>query len=107
MSLDVWLTNPGGEQVYEANITHNLTKMAAEAGIYIYCWHPDRAGCRLACEISGPIRKALALMKADPPRFEKFNSPNGWGLYEHFVPWLERYLEALEEHPKATIETST
>ena len=45
-------------------------------------------------------------MKSDPERFEQFNSPNGWGLYEHFIPWIERYLEACEANPDATVSVS-
>jgi hypothetical protein len=45
-------------------------------------------------------------MKADPPRFEKHNAPNGWGLYEHFLPWLETYLAACEKMPDAKVSAS-
>ena len=34
MSLDVYLTAVRPTTVYESNITHNLGKMAAAAGIY-------------------------------------------------------------------------
>ena len=40
------------------------------------------------------------------PRFEAFNAPNGWGLYIHFVPFVEAVLAACEEHPDATIRVS-
>lgn len=45
-------------------------------------------------------------MKKEPERFKKFGSPNGWGTYEHFLPWVESYLKACEEYPDATIEVS-
>ena len=31
---------------------------------------------------------------------------NGWGMYEHFVPFVEKYLEACKEYPDAVIEVS-
>ena len=37
MSLSVYLS----EEVYNSNITHNLNKMAAEAGIYRLLWYPE------------------------------------------------------------------
>jgi len=117
MSLDVYLTtktercahcNRGGESVehYGANITHNLAPMAREAGIYQHCWRPEEIGITRAKQLIEPLRKAVTLMKSDRPRFEKHNSKNGWGLYENFVPWLERYLAACEEYPESEIEVS-
>lgn len=34
------------------------------------------------------------------------NSPNGWGTYKYFVPWLEKYLAACKEYPDAVVEVS-
>jgi hypothetical protein len=45
-------------------------------------------------------------MKADPNRFISLNPPNGWGSYDTFLPWLETYLAACEEHPDATVRAS-
>lgn len=92
--------------VYSANITHNLGAMAREAGIYEHCWRPDEIGITKAGQLIEPLRAGLALMKADPPRFEKHNAKNGWGLYEHFVPWVEKYLAACEENPTADVRVS-
>lgn len=111
MSLDVYLgveVNTGGPEphwceLYEANITHNLGKMAAEAGIYKHLWRPDEIGVTKASELIEPLREGLKQMEDDPRRFEEFNAPNGWGLYEHFVPWIRKYLAACIEHPKATV----
>lgn len=49
MSLDVYLyveVDTGGEELtrldlFEWNITHNLGKMANEAGIYQHMWGPE------------------------------------------------------------------
>ena len=32
--------------------------------------------------------------------------PNGWGLYEHFVPWIERYLAACIANPDSIVTVS-
>jgi hypothetical protein len=117
MSLDVTLTkkeNPcptcgrgkTEETVYDANITHNLGAMADEAGIYKHLWRPEEVGATTAGQLIEPLRAGLALMKSDPPRFEKHNPANGWGSYEHFVPWVEKYLRACEENPNAIIRVS-
>ena len=117
MSLDVYLTDKqvkcshcgrGDEETerYSANITHNLGAMAREAGIYQHCWRPDEIGITTAGQLIEPLRAGLALMKSDPPRFEKHNAANGWGLYKHFVPWVEKYLAACEENPTAEVRVS-
>jgi hypothetical protein len=92
--------------VYDANITHNLGTMADAAGIYTCMWRPEELGITLAEQLIEPLSKGLALLKSDPERFEKYNASNGWGLYKNFVPFVEQYLEACKEYPKAIIEIS-
>lgn len=117
MSLDVYLVKkiPACEccgreaeeqSLYDANITHNLGKMAEEAGIYKHLWRPEEIGITMAGQLIEPLSRGLELMKEEPEHFKKFDSPNGWGLYVHFVPWIEKYLEACKEHPDAEIEVS-
>ena len=139
MSLDVYLNRKrylsydegktyteDDEQVYWANITHNLGKMADEAGVYEALWRPHRLkeGYNIlesdhqaewkfeeenkttAKDIIPLLEKGLADLKSRPEHFEKFNSSNGWGTYEHFVTFVEKYLEACKEYPDAIIEVS-
>jgi len=120
MSLDVYLM--GGavegtcyacgqstsekEGLYSANITHNLATMASEAGIYEALWRPEEKGYTHAKDLIKPLEKGLKKLIANPAKYEKFNSPNGWGMYEHFVPFVQQYLEACREYPEAEIEVS-
>lgn len=116
MSLDVYLKLPmtcphcngvvGSTEVYESNITHNLNRMADAAGIYKHLWRPEEVGVTKAGQLIEPLREGLARLWADPKHFEQFNASNGWGLYEHFVPWVEKYLQACEEYPDAEISVS-
>ena len=121
MSLDVYLVRAGEtqcphcvgtgilnaeEEVYSANITHNLNLMADEAGIYGALWRPEEIGITHARQLIEPLEKGLALLKSDPPRFEAFNAKNGWGLYKHVVPWVEEYLEACRANPEASVRAS-
>ena len=112
MSLDVYLeveTCPHcgvGEEVYSANITHNLNTMAHEAGIYNLVWRPEENDVVQAWQLIEPLREAIADMEKDPERFKQHNAENGWGLYEHFLPWLRRYLEACECWPQAKVRAS-
>ena len=114
------------ETFYDANITHNLGEMAEEAGIYEALWRPHRLRedydiaednyeaehefednvVILASEIIPVLEKGLNDLKARPEYFEKFNSSNGWGMYENFVPFVEKYLNACKEYPNAIVEVS-
>jgi hypothetical protein len=91
---------------FDANITHNLRAMAKEANICDVVWEPENYGITKASDLIAPLRQAIDLMRSDPPRFEKHNSPNGWGLYKNFLPWLEKYLAACEEYPDARVRAS-
>ena len=103
---EVALEDSYGREVYEANITHNLNRMAAAAGIYEACWRPEEIGVTHAKQLIPLLRAGLDKLKADPAHYEQFNAANGWGLYKHFVPWVEKYLQACEEYPEAKVRVS-
>jgi hypothetical protein len=90
-------------EVYHANITHNLNKMAEAAGIYKALWRPEENGIDYASQLIQTLADGLTKLKADPERFEKFNASNGWGMYHHFVPFVDAYLKACIQHPNARI----
>ena len=103
MSLDVYLEVVKPSEVYSANITHNLGKMAEEAGIYMPLWRPEEIGITKAGQLIEPLTEGLAKLKADPEKFVKHNPSNGWGNYDDFLPWIERYLQACKENPDAAV----
>ena len=94
------------EKLYSDNITHNLGPMAQEAGIYKHLWRPDEIGVTKASQLIEPLRASMVMLESDTARFEKFNATNGWGMYDHFVPFVKHYLAACEEYPDATVEVS-
>ena len=106
MSLDISLMELSPHEVFSQNITHNLGEMAEKAGIYSCLWHPEETRIVTAADLAERLVPALADMKARPEYFKQFDAPNGWGKYEHFIPWLEKLIEACNEHPKANIEVS-
>jgi hypothetical protein len=131
MSLDVMLKDPTAtyevDYLYETNITHNLTDMAEAAGIYKALWRPhqlkkefkklpksdydeeylfEKADTTYAKDIIPILKKGLKDLKTRPEYFETFNSSNGWGMYEHFVPFVEKYLEACKKYPEAIIKVN-
>lgn len=103
MSLDFSLIEERPVEVFEANITHNLTKMADEAGVYKALWRPEENGFRVANDIIWILECGLSKLKANPEHFKKFDAPNGWGSYKNFVPFVERVLDACRANPDAKI----
>lgn len=112
MSLDVSLSTNvcahcgRGDWEWGANITHNLTRMADEAGIYGAVWRPEEHGITTAAQVAEVLRRGLADMEARPDHYRQFDATNGWGTYDQFLPWLREYLEACEQWPDATVRVS-
>jgi hypothetical protein len=102
MSLTVYLEEEG-TCIYESDITHNLGSMAEACGIYYACWRPNEINCSKAKHIIPMLESGVKLLKKHREFYEQFNSSNGWGMYENFLPWVERYLAACKEHPEARI----
>lgn len=94
------------DEVFSANITHNLGEMADRAGIYYALWRPEEREWKLAKDITPVLEEGLRLLKKYPEFFKEFDSENGWGIYEHFVPFVEEVLEACKKYPEARIEVS-
>lgn len=111
-------------ECYHANITHNLTDMAKEAGIYEALWRPYRLktketfasydeerafeeGCAVyAREIIPLLEKGLNELINRPDYYEQFNASNGWGTYIQFVDFVRNYLTACIKYPNAIIDVS-
>lgn len=93
---------------FESNITHNLGKMARAVGDWFYMalWRPEEVGITKASQLIDPLTRGLEILQRDRARLEQFNASNGWGLYEHFVPWVSEYLEACKENPEADVSVS-
>lgn len=98
---DINLYEVEDDVLYSNNITHNLTHMAREAGLYEALWNPKvhRAG-----DLIEPLKEGLHLLKSDPEKYKEFNPENGWGSYETLVEFVENLLNACCRYPNAIIE---
>jgi hypothetical protein len=125
MSLHYWLFTPkkylvNGEEcnfVYieeseYLNITHNLNRMAEAVQIeyfnlYELLWYPiENLHLQANKEYITKLEKCYNELKNNPDKYEKYNSPNGWGLYEHFVPFVKKVLDLCKENEGWYINTS-
>ena len=86
MSLDFNLSRTGkyddnGEvfedNVFSANITHNLNKMAMACGIYDAIWRPDENGYVKAEDIIEIVEEGLKKLKDNPEEYKKIQ-PRQW-----------------------------
>lgn len=101
-------TSERDEYVADFNITHNLGRMAAEAGIYICLWRPEEHDPPIttAAQCIPFLRAGVEAMRARPDDFSPLSAEDGWGTYDQFVPWVERVLAACEETPAALVRVS-
>lgn len=112
MSLDVYLTQRGGTAsprdgiFIRRNITHNLGKMASEAGIYAALWRPDENNIERAWQLVEPLSAGLAKLEMNPTGFKLLNPKNGWGDYDGLVDFVRSYLAACKEFPDAHVRVS-
>ena len=116
MSLDVYLietltcdcgkVHTLGNCVYTNNITHNLNKMAEEAGIYQHLWRPEELDIKFASQLIEPLEAGLSRLYSDPDHYKEFNPTNGWGDYSILIHFVESYRDACIETPSALIEIS-
>jgi len=89
--------------VYHGNITHNLGKMAREAGIYQALWRPEEVGIITGSELIELLIAGLQQLRSDPERFKSMNPPNGWGSYQSLLEFTGEYLMACMAYPNATV----
>jgi hypothetical protein len=107
MSLDIYLNcKCCGNLCYKANVTHNLGRMASEAGIYNCLWRAPENNYTKAEQLINPLKAGIEKMEKNPERFKQFNPENGWGDYEGFLRWLKELLCQCEEYPDCKIDTS-
>jgi hypothetical protein len=112
MSLDIDLMVVQPVSVYEANITHNLGKMADAVvldngkTLYQVLWRPDDHGWKFARDISDMLDAGWNILLSDPERFKQFNPENGWGSYDGLVNFVYKYRNACWDNPDAELRVS-
>jgi hypothetical protein len=90
-------------EVFSANCTHNLSRMAQEAGIRDAVWAPELNGIERAEHLIDPVKRGIETLEGDPERFKAFNPENGWGTYESLLEFLRSILDAALRWPEASV----
>lgn len=94
------------DEVYTANITHNLNRMAKAAGIYMHLWKPEEIGVVHARELVDPLTVGLLKLTENPEYYRKFNPENLWGNYDGLVTFVSEYIVACRNWPAALVRVS-
>jgi hypothetical protein len=97
--------------IYSGNITHNLTSMAKAVSedFYKALWRPNELFDRiegsevLAQEIIPFIEVGLKELRSNKEKYEVYNAPNRWGMYDDLVRFVYNYLYKLIENPDALV----
>jgi hypothetical protein len=95
-----------GEEVHWQNITHNLGRMADEAGFYKQLWRPEETDVVYASQLGIHLEKGIKELESNPAKYKQFSASNGWGTYEQFIPWLKELLQACKDHPDSIVTAS-
>lgn len=94
------------DEVYTANITHNMGDMAGAVDLYRWLWHPDKSGVVTAKQLIEPLRNGLFRLIEERKSLLHLNPDNGWGNYNLLVEFTRKYLIACEDWPDATVSVS-
>jgi hypothetical protein len=101
MSLNLYVHPFDDEaETFSVNITHNLAKMAREAGLYKSMWSSHD---KFASDIIVELTAGVCNLACDRDKFIKFNPENGWGTYEELLVVATEFLAACKRMPKGTI----
>lgn len=103
MSLDIWLTEKNETELMSKNITHNLSGMWKEVGVYDALYLSEG---KTANEVLPILEEGLEEMVNEPERFKPFEATNGWGLYKNAVTWLSELISEFKKHPNGVIGVS-
>ena len=115
MSLDIYLQAPsscphcgkelvfGGQELFSANFTHNVTNMWRKAGVYdaLYMSEGKRAGDYIQA-----LNNGVQEISENYAEYQQLDSPNGWGTVLHALPWLKKVRDAFVQNPDAEIHIS-
>jgi len=107
MGLGFRLIQDMPTDVCEANITHNMTKMAGALGVYEALWHPEvMVDINKASDLLPIVEAALQEILMSPGKYKKYESVNGWGTTDWMTGFLDKVVKGCKEFPDAKIEVS-
>ena len=102
MSLNIGINAKREIEIYETNVTYNLSKM------YYKCIDKEkgfRALNGMSCEKALPIlNNAIKDMIDNKEEYENLNPENGWGSYAGLLERLREMRDCCEDNPDGIFE---
>ena len=95
-------------ELYTANITHNLGEMARAVSEQFYqaLWRPEDLKATQAMDLLKILRGGIQIMETRSRELRKLNPENGWGNFDQLLAFARKYENACREYPTAKIEVS-
>jgi len=84
-------------EVFEYNITHNLTPMADAAGVYEALWRPDEHGWETARDITPALEAGLVRLMGNPEAYKALNPRKRLGFIRGATCVRETVVRSLQE----------
>ena len=94
------------EYYYDANITHNLNKIAQNCGLYVALWRPENLNYKYARDLIAPLTEGIKRLTENLDTLRQYEPKNGWGTAENLLSFACEYRIACELHPDAEISVS-
>lgn len=91
------------KQLFRGTITHNLITIAEACGLYKVVWNPEEHGIEIARHMEFPLMDGLDELIGNEDKYRALQPENGFGTYDGFVKFIQRYLEACKEYPHAIV----
>jgi hypothetical protein len=100
MSLDIGVRATREVEIFDRNITYNLSKM------YYKCIPGGfRALDGMSCKEALPIlQKAIEDLIVNQEEYEKLNPENGWGTYYDLLKAIKAMRNCCEDNPDGIID---
>lgn len=90
-------------EVFQANITHNLATMARSSGLYEFLWQPESIMIDRARDLIAPLEMGLIFIEGNKKYLSQFNPMNKWGNYNTLLAFVKSYLSACKKYPNARV----
>lgn len=97
MSIDIRVGS------YDGNITSNASRIFNEAFNTNGYW-TDLLNGNSSSDVVPIVKQALINLCEKPSHYKQFDSPNGWGIWRDFLPFLAELHEGMINNPNDIIE---
>jgi len=106
MGLDIYLYKLRSEPLFERGVPDDWMYIAKAAGVCDALWYPEQNGICIARQLIPILTNAIAMVKSNPKKFNKFGRGGEDGKYTryYFTSFMEGLLMACKKYPESQVE---